>query len=67
MIDVKRMHPFSLTNLVLKVMLYSLKCNVKLFANDTSFFTIAHNPYQAALDINHDLNQELGLKTVNEF
>ena len=34
----------------------NLKCNVKLFANDTSLFTIVHNPDHAASDINHDLD-----------
>ena len=34
----------------------NLKCNVKLFADDTSFFTIVHNPDQAASDMNHDLD-----------
>ena len=31
------------------------KCNVKLFADDTSLFTV-HNPDQAASDMNHDLD-----------
>ena len=34
----------------------NLKCNVKLFADDTSLFTIVHNPDQAASDMNHDLD-----------
>ena len=33
-----------------------LRCNVKLFADDTSIFTVVHDPHTAALDINHDLN-----------
>ena len=33
-----------------------LKCDVKLFANDTSIFTIVHNPNSAAIDINSDLS-----------
>ena len=33
-----------------------LRCNVKLFADDTSTFTVVHDPYTAALDMNHDLN-----------
>ena len=33
-----------------------LRCNVKLFANGTSIFTVVHNPHTAAVDINHDLN-----------
>ena len=34
----------------------NLKCNVKLFADDTSLFTIVHNPDQPASDMNHDLD-----------
>ena len=34
----------------------NLICNVKLFADDTSLFTIVHNPDQAASDMNHDLD-----------
>ena len=34
----------------------NLKCNVKLFADDTSLFTIVHNPDQPASDLNHDLD-----------
>ncbi len=33
-----------------------LRCNVKLFADDTSIFTVVHDPDTAALDMNHDLN-----------
>ena len=33
-----------------------LRCNVKLFADDTSLFTVVHDPDAAALDMNHDLN-----------
>ena len=33
-----------------------IKCNVKLFADDTSIFTVVHDPHTAALDMNHDLN-----------
>ena len=33
-----------------------LRCNVKLFADDTSIFTVVHDPHTAALDMNHDLN-----------
>ena len=32
-----------------------LKCDVKLFADDTSIFTVVHDPNSAAPDINHDL------------
>ena len=32
-----------------------LKCNVKLFADDTSIFTVVQDLYSAASDINHDL------------
>ena len=32
-----------------------LKCNVKLFADDTSLFTIVHDSTTAASDMNHDL------------
>ena len=32
-----------------------LKCNVKLFADDTSLFTIVQDPNTAASDMNHDL------------
>ena len=31
------------------------KCNVKLFADDTSLFTVVQNPNTAASDMNHDL------------
>ena len=33
----------------------NLKCNVKLFADDTSLFTVVQNPITAANDMNHDL------------
>ena len=33
-----------------------LRCNVKLFADDTSIFTVVHDPPTAAIDMNHDLN-----------
>ena len=33
-----------------------LKCNVKLFADDTSIFTVVHDPNAAAVDMNHDLS-----------
>ena len=29
---------------------------MKLFADDTSIFTVVHDPHTAALDMNHDLN-----------
>ena len=32
-----------------------LKCNVKLFADDTSIFTIVHDPTTATDNMNHDL------------
>ena len=32
-----------------------LRCNAKLFADDTSLFTIVHNANAAASDMNHDL------------
>ena len=32
-----------------------LKCNVKLFADDTSLFTVVEDPNTAANDMNHDL------------
>ena len=31
-------------------------CNVKLFADDTSIFTVVHDPNSAAVEINHDLD-----------
>ena len=34
----------------------SLKCNVKLFADDTSLFTAVQDPNLAASDMNHDLD-----------
>ena len=33
-----------------------LKCNVKLFADDTSLFTVAEDSNTAASDMNHDLD-----------
>ena len=33
-----------------------LKCNVKLFADDTSSFTVVEDPNTAASDMNHDLD-----------
>ncbi len=33
-----------------------LKCNVKLFADDTSLFTVVKDPNAAADDMNHDLD-----------
>ena len=33
-----------------------LRCNAKLFADNTSIVTVAHDPHTAAVDINHDLN-----------
>ena len=32
-----------------------LKCSVKLFADDTSLFTVVRDPNAAANDMNHDL------------
>ena len=32
-----------------------LKCNIKLFADDTSIFRVVDNPNVAASDLNHDL------------
>ena len=32
-----------------------MKCNVKLFADDTSLFTVVQKPNTAANDMNHDL------------
>ena len=32
-----------------------LKCNVELFADDTSLFTVVQEPNVAAEDMNHDL------------
>ena len=34
----------------------NLSCNVKLFADDISLFTVIHDPIRAALDMNHDLD-----------
>ena len=33
-----------------------LKCNVKLFADETSLFTVAEDSNTAASDMNHDLD-----------
>ncbi len=33
-----------------------LKCNVKMFADDTSLFTVVEDPHAAANDINYDLD-----------
>ena len=33
-----------------------LKCNVKLFADDTSLFTVVEDSNTAANDMNHDLD-----------
>ena len=33
----------------------NVKCNVKLFADDTSLFTVVEDPNTAASDMNHDL------------
>ena len=33
----------------------NLKCNIKLFADDTSLFTVVQNPNTATNDMNHDL------------
>ena len=35
----------------------NLKCNAKLFADDTSLFTVVQDPISAANDMNHDLEQ----------
>ena len=32
-----------------------LRCNVKLFADDTSLFTVVEDSNAAAIDMNHDL------------
>ena len=32
-----------------------LKCNVKLFSDDTSLFTVVEDPNTSANDMNHDL------------
>ena len=37
-------------------MAVDLKCNVKLFADDTSLFTVVEDPNTAANDFNHDLD-----------
>ena len=31
-----------------------LKCNVKLFADDTSIFSVVHDPNECAADLNHN-------------
>ena len=33
-----------------------LKCNVKIFADDTSLFTVVEDSNTAANDMNHDLD-----------
>ena len=33
----------------------NLKCNVKLFADHTSLFTVIQNPNTASSDMNHDM------------
>ena len=40
----------------INVLSYGLKCNVKLFADDTSIFTVVHDPNAAAVDLNRDLS-----------
>ena len=42
-----------------------LKCNVKLFVDDTSIFTGVHDPNTAAADMNHEPHQSLGAKMEN--
>ena len=34
----------------------NIRCDIKLFANDTSLFRDANDPNDAAVDMNHDLN-----------
>ena len=34
-----------------------LKCNGKLFADDTSLFSVVHYPNESAADLNHDLDR----------
>ena len=34
----------------------NIRCDMKLFADGTSLFRTANDPYQAAADMNHDLN-----------
>ena len=34
----------------------NLKCNVNLFAEDTSILSDVHNPNECAADLNHDLD-----------
>ena len=33
-----------------------LKCNMKLYADDTSIFTVVHDLHSSSVDLNHDLN-----------
>ena len=33
-----------------------IRCDMKLFADDTSIFTVVRDPHTAALDMTHDLN-----------
>ena len=33
----------------------NLICNVRLFADDISLYTVVHNPNKAAVDMNHDI------------
>ena len=33
-----------------------LKCSFKLFADDTSLFTVVEDPNTSANDVNHDLD-----------
>ena len=33
-----------------------LKCNVKLYADDTLIFTVVHNLHSSSVELNHDLN-----------
>ena len=33
-----------------------LKCNGKLFADDTSIFSVVHDPNKCTADLNHDLD-----------
>ena len=35
---------------------HNLKCQVKFFADDTSLFSVVHDPLKAAADLNDDLN-----------
>ena len=34
----------------------NIRCDIKLFADDTSLFRTPNDPNQAAADMNHDLN-----------